>query len=203
MNILLKRYKWVLVMVCLFLFGIGGFWFFKNSIHYPTYELGQEIDSFNEVPVYFNGSVSNVSGRNLSSNGYNYGLKYQCVEYVKRYYYDHLNHSMPNSYGHAKDFFNPNLSDGQINSERNLLQFNNPSKTKPKVNDLLIFDKTKFNPYGHVAIISKVSENQIEIVQQNAGAYSSSRDKFNLEFSNEKWNIENPGILGWLRKIQY
>ncbi|MFA0963395.1 hypothetical protein AB9P05_16445 [Roseivirga sp. BDSF3-8] len=50
-----------------------------------------------------------VSGRNLTPDGYNLGLKYQCGEFMKRYYYLHLNHKMPDSYGHARDFFNPSL----------------------------------------------------------------------------------------------
>jgi hypothetical protein len=63
---------------------------------------------------------------------------------------------MPDSYGHAKDFFNPAIADGQLNTQRNLLQFTNGSKSQPKVNDILVLDKSKTNPYGHVAIISAV-----------------------------------------------
>jgi len=51
--------------------------------------------------VYYNGSVGHVSGRNLVPDGYNPGLKYQCVEFVKRYYYQHLNHKIPDSYRHT------------------------------------------------------------------------------------------------------
>ena len=68
-------------------------------------EIGDKVDSLNGVFVYYNHSVGNVSGRNTTADGYNLGLKYQCVEFVKRYYYENLNHKMPNSYGHAKDFF--------------------------------------------------------------------------------------------------
>ena len=71
--------------------------FFRN------YQVGDEIDSFNGVVVYHNGSVRHVEGRRVI-NGYNVGLKYQCVEFVKRYYLEHLNHQMPDSYGHAKAF---------------------------------------------------------------------------------------------------
>jgi hypothetical protein len=61
--------------------------------------------------VYYNGGVANVVGRNVSVDGYNLGLKYQCVEFVKRYYYQHLGHKMPDTYGHAKDFFDRNVAD--------------------------------------------------------------------------------------------
>jgi hypothetical protein len=36
-------------------------------------------------------------------------------EFVKRYDYEHLGHKMPDSYGHAKQFFNAALSDGALN----------------------------------------------------------------------------------------
>lgn len=56
----------------------------------PRYGIGQERDRLNGVVVYHNGGVDHSSGRNLSPDGYNLGIKYQCVEFVKRYYYQHL-----------------------------------------------------------------------------------------------------------------
>ena len=73
-------------------------------------------------------------------------------------------------------------------------------QTKPKVDDLLIFSGTIFNRYGHVAIISKVTENEIEIIQQNAGPFRKSRELFTLDNQNDKWEIKNNRVLGWLRK---
>lgn len=162
--------------------------------------IGQQIDSINGVFVYYNGGVDNVEGRNTTADGYNLGLKYQCVEFVKRYYYEHLNHKMPDSYGHAKDFFDKTLFDGQINEQRNLTQYTNPSKTIPKVDDLLVFKGTIYNKYGHVAIISKVAENDIEIIQQNPGPNGPSRKTFIVENKDGKWEIKDERILGWLRK---
>ncbi|HZH86776.1 MAG TPA: CHAP domain-containing protein [Brumimicrobium sp.] len=165
-----------------------------------TPEVGKAIDSLNNVLVYYNGDVGTVIGRN-TRNGYNLGLKFQCVEFVKRYYYEFYNHEMPDSYGHALSFYNPNIKDGQLNSQRALMQFSNPSATKPEVGDLLVMDATLFNPYGHVAIISKVEDNEIEIIQQNPGPNSPSREYFDLKNNeNSTWKIENDRILGWLRK---
>ena len=84
------------------------------------YTRDQKIDSLHGVYVYYNGKTQNVSGRNVV-NDYNLGLKYQCVEFVKRYYFDYLNHKMPDSYGHAKGFFNKNIADGRLNKQRNLI----------------------------------------------------------------------------------
>ena len=162
------------------------------------YYIGKKIDSFNNVSVYYNGNPKNVSGRNLTKEGYNLGLNYQCVEFVKRYYYEHLNHKMPNAYGHAKDFYNKETIDGKINYSRNLLQYNNPSFSKPKVNDILVLDKTTFNKFGHVSIVSKVYENSIEVVQQNV--FLNTRDNYDLKFVDGKWELDNKRILCWLRK---
>ncbi|MCE7575787.1 CHAP domain-containing protein [Aliivibrio fischeri] len=147
--------------------------------------------------------MNHVLERNVAADGYNLGLKYQCVEFVKRYYYEYFNHKMPDTYGHAKDFFNPDLPDGNLNKQRNLIQYKNGSLNPPKLGDILIYKPVITNPYGHVAIVSKVnlSEGNIEIIQQNPGPFSESREIYLLENKNENWFIKNERILGWLHKI--
>ncbi len=162
--------------------------------------LGTPIDSLNGVKVFYNGSLKHVEGRSLSPDQYNFGLKYQCVEFVKRYYYEHLHHKMPDTYGHAKDFFIPNLADGALNSQRALIQYRNPSQVQPQVNDLLVYGPTLFNPYGHVAIVAEVQTNAIEIIQQNPGRWGHSRQRYQLSQENGQWLIHKKRILGWLRK---
>lgn len=161
---------------------------------------GEPIDSLNRVVVYHNANTDDVLGRNMAPDGYNLGLKYQCVEFVKRYYYQHLHHKMPNSYGHAKDFFRDDVLDGQKNHERNLIQYTQPSQTQPAENDLLVFGATSTNPYGHVAIVANVSDNKIEIIQQNAPPWIGTRANLGLKVNNGLWSIRDPKVLGWLRK---
>ncbi|MFZ1593890.1 MAG: CHAP domain-containing protein [Chitinophagales bacterium] len=191
----MNKLRWVFIIVLVIAAGIG----IKLVYFYAPYEIGEPIDSLNHVQVFYNGSTSNVLERNTTSDNYNLGLKYQCVEFVKRYYYEFLQHKMPDSYGHAKDFFNPAIADGQLNTQRNLLQFTNGSKSQPKVNDILVLDKSRTNPYGHVAIISAVEGGYIEIIQQNAGKYATSRDIMELIQEEGKWVIKNDRVLGWLR----
>lgn len=193
------KYRIFIVFALLLIGFLGSITLNKASIN-TSLSVGDKIDSLNGVYVYYNSDVSNVSGRNTTKDGYNLGLKYQCVEFVKRYYYEYYNHRMPDSYGHAKDFFNSSIGDGKRNTQRNLIQYSNPSDTKPKVNDLLVFEGTVFNKYGHVAIISEVKRESIEIIQQNAGLFGSTREKFKLEQKNGKWRIKKDGVLGWLRK---
>jgi surface antigen len=186
---LIKKLK-VLIFALILLFG-------AKNIFDRIYYIGKKIDSFNNVSVYYNGNPKNVSGRNLTKEGYNLGLNYQCVEFVKRYYYEYFNHKMPNSYGHAKDFYDNETLDGELNKNRNLIQFNNPSLSKPKVDDILVLDKSTFNKFGHVSIVSKVNDNSIEVVQQNV--FLNSRENYDLKLIDGKWKIDNERILCWLR----
>lgn len=194
----------LILFVLLFLgFGVGIFLVTKcakRPISALSFKIGQPIDGIGGVIVYYNGPVSNVSGRNISKDKYNIGLKYQCVEFVKRYYFQHLNHKMPDASGHSKDFFDKSLGDSMFNKRRNLVQYTNKSISKPKVGDLLIFNGNRFNRFGHVAIVSKTGNSFIEIIQQNTGVLGSSREYVNLIINEEKCYINNKRVLGWLRK---
>lgn len=187
-------------ILVLFLLGIGGFLFFgvKNYLSRNSdYQVGQAIDSLHHVKVYYNGGTASILGRNVK-DGYNIGLKYQCVEFVKRYYFEHYQHKMPDASGNAVDFFNPDLADGKINPARALVQFTNPSFTKPQVGDLIVMNG---GVYGHVAIVSEVNADEVQIIQQNPGAHADSRVWFDLEKNARgKWYIDKSRILGWLRK---
>lgn len=192
--------KRVLIIAILAIVAIAFFVSKKTNLN-PKYTVGQKIDSLEGVYVYYNGGVSNMEGREVTKDGYNIGLKYQCVEFVKRYYYEALDHKMPDSYGHAKDFFHPSIKDATINTQRNLRQYTNSSISKPEVNDLVVYSGTLLNRYGHVSIISKVTEKEVEIIQQNPGPFGSSRETYTLKNTDGKWHIDNPRILGWLRKL--
>ena len=160
---------------------------------------GDTIDEFNGVYVYYNGGVNQSQGRNLSTEGYNIGIKYQCVEFVKRYYLEKFNLKMPDAMGHAKHFYNPKVPSGSINEKRGLIQYSNGSKDIPQVNDLIVFSPTITNPYGHVAIVSMVTSNTLQVVQQNAGPFSSSRATYALKNIDGKWYVQGKSTLGWLR----
>jgi hypothetical protein len=167
----------------------------------PRYRVGQEIDRLNGVAVYYNGGVGHSSGRNLAPDGYNLGIKYQCVEFVKRYYCEHLHHEMPDSYGHAKQFFDAALADGARNTKRDLFQYANGGQSKPRPDDLLVFGPSLLNRYGHVAIVSAVNDTEVEIVQQNPGPFGHSREWIPLRSEGGHWRCQNGRVLGWLRKV--
>jgi surface antigen len=198
-NLNMKR-KILSALGILVLIGIIVFVVIEKTHMFDKHAIGEPIDSLNGVVVYYNGSVSNVSGRNLTADNYNIGQKYQCVEFVKRYYYEYYHHKMPDSYGHAKDFFDNSLEDGELNKKRALTQYRNPGQSQPKVGDLVIFGAHVSNRYGHVAIVSDVKESEIEIIQQNPGKTKKSRINIPISFQDGLWHINNGRIVGWLRK---
>lgn len=161
--------------------------------------VGSVIDQYKGVKVYHNGDVTNVSGRNTTSDGYNLGLRYQCVEFAKRFYYEAFGHKMPDSYGHARDFFDGSLQDGQFNKKRGMLQFRNGSMVKPEANDLVVLGPAPYNEYGHLVIVTKSSSSEVEFIQQNPGTGNPSRGVYKLYRQNGKWYINADYIKGWLR----
>lgn len=198
-----RRLKILLPVLTLILSGVGLLvWYESNYTRSELYgfSYGEVVDSLNGVPVYYNGGVANVSGRHQAQDGYNYGLKYQCVEFVKRYYHLHLNHKMPDTYGHAKDFYSHSVQSGQVNSRRGLLQYANGSVSSPMPDDLVVMGPAMFNTYGHVAIVSRVDEDRVEIVQQNSGPVGTSREYLPLEIAEGRYYIRDANVMGWLRK---
>lgn len=165
----------------------------------PSHQVGDIVDELNGVNVYYNGGISHVEGRNLTQDGYNLGLKYQCVEFVKRYYYEFYGHKMPDSYGHAIAFFDQKLQNGQLNESRGLMQYANGTLVKPQEGDLVVYTSTLANAYGHVAIVSAVRGSEVEIIQQNPGPFGVSREVYPLSQSESGWRIEYDRILGFLR----
>lgn len=160
--------------------------------------VGELIDSYNGVAVYFNGTINDVHGRHTTPDGYNLGLKWQCVEYVKRYYYQTYNHKMPNSFGHAKDLFDQSLEDVAFNEKRGLWQYRNTRYERPQSGDILVYGPTDDNPFGHTGIVGEVTNDSVELIQQNYG--KKTRDNFKLSEYNGIITVADYDVLGWLRK---
>jgi surface antigen len=194
-----KKFKIVIAVSVAFSLAYISFRLIKKVNPNPHFEVGQVLDSLNGVKVYYNGGVGHTGARNVAADGYNIGLTFQCVEFVKRYYYEFYHHKMPDSYGNAKDFFDRSVEDGTISETRGLVQFTNPGKAKPCIGDLLVFDATVGNPYGHVAIVSRVNHSSIELIQQNPGPFASSRIILGLDSTSTGFKIQESRLLGWLR----
>jgi hypothetical protein len=166
----------------------------------PSHAVGDTLDELNGVAVYYNGAINNTSGRRTTPDGYNLGLKFQCVEFVKRYYHERFNHKMPNAMGHARDFFSPAVPDGELNKDRLLLQYRNGAGSRPLPDDLIVFAPWALNRYGHVAIVSQVGDDFIEVIQQNPGPFGSTRERYPLALHEGRWRVGHDRLLGWLRR---
>lgn len=198
-----KKCRAFFILIIL-LFVSGTFLWHNGILHHAvnnaaantgiSTQVNDVVDSLNGVPVYHNGVVFWQShGRHYAKNGYYYGQKWQCVEFVKRYYYDHYQHAMPNVWGHAKDFYVNTLATNTLNTDRGLQQFANDGQYPPQTGDLLVWQSSG---YGHVAIISEVNAaaGYVEIVQQNI--VNQPRER--LRYHNQQIGINNRPV-GWLR----
>jgi len=171
----------------------------KSKYGHSEKNRGRVIDSYKGVDVYYNGRVANVSGRNTTKDGYNLGLKYQCVEFAKRFFYEAYDHKMPDSYGHAKDFYNRTLASGAYNKARGMYQYKNGGSERPRPDDLVIIGASPSNGFGHLFIITKVTRDAVEFIQQNPGSNNPSRGRFPLRTKDNRYFIEADQLVGWLR----
>jgi surface antigen len=187
-NKLLKFFLFIIIIV---LVG-GGIYFLRDKKM-----IGKEIDSYKNVPIYYNGILyTKAYGKNYSEDEYYYGQKWQCVEYIKRFYHVAKDHKMPDVYGNAKDFFDANVHQGELNKRRDLAQYWNGDNVKPEPDDLLVFTDTNF---GHVAIVTEVTSNYVEVIQQNV--YGKTREKYELIAKDNKYYVGTKRKpAGWLRK---
>jgi hypothetical protein len=156
-----------------------------------TTSLGGVNGTVNNVTVYYNGGavteLYNIVG------GVNTGMKWQCVEYVNRYYLQVYGMNIRIAGHHAKDYY-PNAA------ARGLTAIANGAGA-PRVGDILCFSGGS-GGYGHVMIIVEVAGNYVKVAQQNAG----SALPIGFQFT-RTGNTINPSALGsgytcqgWLRK---
>ena len=80
-----------------------------------------------------------------------------------------------------------------------MYQYANGGNDKPKANDMVIIGGSGGNQFGHLFIITKVSSDGVEFIQQNPGAGNPSRGVYPLRQSSGRYYIEGNDILGWLR----
>jgi hypothetical protein len=103
---------------------------------------------------------------------------------------------MPDVMGHAKDFFDPHTPQGKLNQRRGLVQYRNGGGVKPQVDDLIVFTDTK---YGHVAIVTEVNPDSVEIIQQNVLNKPRQSIKFQIK-AGHYYLGTGKQPAGWLRK---
>ena len=130
--------------------------------------FGTCLGEYKGVKAYSNSKFGRNSGKNCSSGCFT-GYKYQCVEYARRFMIE----TKQLTFDKIKCAYNiwDLNSFEHIHSGENFpfFKFPNFSLSLPKVDSMLIFDKGKGAPYGHVAIITSVNvrEKHIKIAEQD------------------------------------
>ena len=119
-----------------------------------------------EITLYIR-SQETVPEEPMYVNGIYTGIKYQCVELARRYYLITYGLLFEEVRG-AKDIVHLYT----IYSMENKRYIQWPTYLNvglPNVGSLLIWDITKEYPQGHVAIVSKVTQTYVDIIEQNYG----------------------------------
>ena len=164
---------------------------------------GTATGSFNGVTSYSNGTSSNVSNDYNSAEGINTGMKWQCVEYVNRYYYkvyglDLRSAGIRGTTGNADQYYSNGSTAG-------LTQCPNGGTSIPQTGDILCSNGNGgSNNVGHVAIVKTVTANTVIAIQQNW--YCDNRDTamtLQMSVSAGKYTVSGFStsypIAGWLR----
>ena len=165
----------------------------------PVTTFGTMVGSFNGVPAYSNGSPDFVSDQYNTDAGINTGMKWQCVEYVNRYYYIiySMNIRIPGQ--NANDYF-------ANATTRGLVQYSNGGSNTPQVGDILCFGGGS-SGLGHVAIVREVGSTFVKVIQQNVTEDSRDADfSYDLSISGGSYTVSAANLgasyfcQGWLRK---
>jgi hypothetical protein len=139
-----------------------------------------------DLNVYSNGTGNqDVQGQ--------YGLNYECVELAARYATIRWGDS---NWGITAAYQMYNAGP-KLRSP--MLQFPNGGAVAPQFGDLLVFDKTPNNQWGHVAIVSGTRPGYVDIVEQNWGNYAPT-GKARLPINGTTMPVRyGVPIIGWLR----
>ncbi len=122
-----------------------------------------KIGDCSGIFAYSNGEKTGGGGTcgTNSVSGYTTGYKWQCVEYVNRYFFQKFGKKI--SWGNANTYYSNASSKGLKNAK-------NGGTDKPQTGNIIC---SAGGSYGHVAIIKEVGSNYIKVVQQNWSCSSS------------------------------
>lgn len=136
--------------------------------------------------VYSNGPTYGSSSYN-SVEGYSTGLRYQCVELCRRFYFQYYGKKM-GADANAKDFFSKC-------SSWNMTAFANGGVMAPKPGDILCYNEKAGGGMGHVEPIVEVGPDYVIVVRQNV--YPSTH--VGQRYSRQGNTINVANLQGWIR----
>lgn len=155
--------------------------------------------SYLGVPALSNGERQNsgLSCGDTDNTRGPFGKRYQCVEYVRRFYDRALNIDTSGWTNlNAKDFIEPRGL-----AQTGFQPFLNGATVRPRPNDMVVFRQPDQDPYGHIAVITAVTDSQVFVIEQNWG--SDAEGILSLtRGAGGSYILTRPGeyrVLGWLR----
>ena len=164
------------------------------------------LGKFNNVIAYSNKynltRTSNICDYNyINRDGTNIfsGIKWQCVEYARRYLI--LTHNITfKSIDNAYQIFDLPYFTTLNNNIVNITKYLNGSKILPHIGSLLIWDKN-YKETGHVAIITSIQSYYITIAEQNYDTKSWNGKPYSRKLKllyNDGYYIKSDNVLGWI-----
>jgi surface antigen len=174
----------------------------RNSDFETEIKKGIVVGSLDGVPGYFNGlQVGADYGSNFASNETYLGLKWQCVEYIRRYYFKVFGIYLKFT-GNAKMWKIAGVADGARApaSKHGLLQYNylDGFSVKPQRGDIIVWTAGDF---GHVAIVGTATDDVISLAQQNVNKVIF-RSDVELQKSGDRWKIKGSEPAALLRAAE-
>lgn len=146
--------------------------------------FGSNVGSFQGVPAYSNGTNGTASNQYNTVNGYRTGMKWQCVEYVSRFYW--LVYGRQIAGGNANSFYG---------NGKGLNRRANGGSVRPQVGDILC---SASGGYGHVAIVREVGSNYIVVIHQNwANTSADNAKRMTMTVSNGRYTVAAAGSYSW------
>ncbi|CAF3771779.1 unnamed protein product [Rotaria sordida] len=167
------------------------------------YNQIQGIASIN-VPAYSNGDEDFFSVEEHYLHGVYMGIKWQCVEYARRWLFMRKQ-CIYHNVRHAADMFTNLKSIERVTDGKHfpLKTYPNCSPHEPQADSILIFSRTEDQPFGHVAIICEVVPGFVRIAEQNQDSTYWPGDyarELRLIQKNDLYYIEDDEnvITGWM-----
>ena len=148
--------------------------FFSSAFAAAPGNFGKLLGSPNGVAAYSNGSTTYISNLSNYYNSKYMGMKWQCVEFTRRYTYIKRGYLIPsNSYTKTATTVWNNAS------ALGLSKANNGSTNRPRVNDLVFSTP---NTTGHVGVIV------------SAPSSISSTGTYSVTVAHQNWSTTTPTI---------
>jgi surface antigen len=154
---------------------------------------GTELSSYRGIPAKSNG-IFQWKPYDCTTRG-TYGDRYQCVEYVRRFYEEALGVDTSCWRGNAVTYFANASNFG-------LIRYANGGQTQPVPDDIVVFSNHEEDDTGHVAIVTNVTDTEVTIIEQNWSVTGTAT--LELKEENGTYTVTRPQsayvVLGWLRR---